>query len=203
MNSKIYKKYAELMWWALQKARAGAGGKYQKGDIIRVVFEEGSIQVAEFLYEILLQAGMIPLMKYSLPPSFEKVYYNTAEGCQLEYIGKWDKALIRGLNGTIGLYSPSSLTHLKNVDPKKMSRAMKAMKPLWNIREAREVSGGFAWTLCYVPTKALAKAANMTKDEYWQEVIKACHLDTEDPIKIWEEIFSEEKEIKAVWIRCQ
>jgi len=38
------------------------------------------------------------------------------------------------------------------------------------------------WTLFLYGTPAMAEEANMTLEEYRAQIIKACHLDQEDPI---------------------
>lgn len=44
------------------------------------------------------------------------------------------------------------------------------------------------WTLALYGTDAMAKEAGMTLKEYWNQIIKACYLNAEDPVKEWERI---------------
>jgi aminopeptidase len=34
----------------------------------------------------------------------------------------------------------------------------------------------------------MAKEANLSEEEYWDQIIKACYLDEEDPVKKWQEV---------------
>ena len=34
----------------------------------------------------------------------------------------------------------------------------------------------------------MAKEANLSEEEYWDQIIKACFLDEDDPVKKWKEI---------------
>ena len=62
-------------------------------------------------------------------------------------------------NGSIFLRAPDSLTHLSDIDPKKIGKTLVAQKPLRDILRKREEEGVYGWTLCTLPTDELAKQA--------------------------------------------
>ena len=55
------------------------------------------------------------------------------------------------LNGSIFLYALQSLTHLRDIDPRKIGKATVAQKQLRDILTRREAQGDFSWTLCVYP----------------------------------------------------
>ena len=73
--------------------------------------------------------------------------------------------------------------------------AQKSKKPILEIRNRRETSGDLGWTLCVMPTEALAEEAGMSLEEYEDEVAKICHLDG-DSVAFWENLHNEAKEAK-------
>jgi aminopeptidase len=106
-----------------------------------------------------------------------------------------DKELYKNINGRIFLHAPQSLTHLKDVDPAKIGKAVVSRKPLKDILDRREELRKYSWTLCIVPTDELARQAKMTLPQYTAQVIKGCYLDKNDPVAEWQQIH---KEITAI-----
>jgi aminopeptidase len=62
-------------------------------------------------------------------------------------------------------------------------------------RQVKELEGKLSWSLILYPSTAMAKEANMTLEEYWQEMSKALYLDEADPIAKWNETQIELKRI--------
>jgi aminopeptidase len=46
-------------------------------------------------------------------------------------------------------------------------------------------------------TEAMAKEANMTLEEYREQIINACFLNEADPIAKWKEVFAYQETIKS------
>jgi len=112
----------------------------------------------------------------------EHTFFDLANPRQLEFRTPGDAELNQALNGAIYLFSPDSLTHLSSVDPSKVGKATVAVKPLRDILDRRDEKGLFGWTLCMVPTRALAEHASLSMARYSREVIRACFLDQDDPV---------------------
>ncbi|NLC65517.1 MAG: aminopeptidase [Clostridium sp.] len=80
---------------------------------------------------------------------------------------------------------------LKDIDPKKVNlnqkTASEAMSPIMKYR----MTGFTKWSIVAVPSLAWAKSVFPDKedtdaiDSLWNEIIKACRLDYEDPVKAW------------------
>lgn len=189
-------KYADVLIWGLETARAGMGGKYKKGDIIHVSYNLDALKLAEVLHRKLLRKGFNVIMKMNDTPKMDFDFFDIADKNQLKFLSPWSKSLYNHLNGLIALSAPASLTHLSGVDPKKLTIPAKARKPLNKIRDKREQSGKFGWTLCLMPTEALAKQSKMPLKKYAEEIVKACYLDKPNPVKIWKDLSKKSKAIK-------
>jgi aminopeptidase len=196
LTSKQLDKYADVLLWGLKTAR---NGKFKKGDAVLVQFDLPAVQLAEILQGKLLDIGMNPVIRSSLSPGMEHNFYEKANSSQLAFRGSWQEDLYRNLNGRIYLHSPTSLTHLADIDPKRIGRHAVAMKPLRDIMREREDQGMLGWSLCMMPTEALAEKAGLSLRQYANQIIKACYLDKPDPVAEWKRLFKEAQIVKK-WI---
>ncbi|MBN2031993.1 MAG: aminopeptidase [Deltaproteobacteria bacterium] len=194
LTEKQIEKYADVLLWALYTARKK---RYMKNDIIMIRYDYAALKVAEALQARILDRGMNPVPRGGLSPSMEKNFYDRAGEKQLVFQPPGDREFYRVLHGAVYLNGPESLTHLVEVDPKKIGKAAVARKPLRDILDRREEKGRFGWTLCLFPTPEPAKTAGLTMDQYEKQVVKACYLDREDPVAEWKEIHRRAKDIKS------
>ncbi|KKS82266.1 MAG: hypothetical protein UV58_C0011G0020 [Candidatus Wolfebacteria bacterium GW2011_GWC1_43_10] len=169
-------KYADVLIWGLQVARSSAGGKYR-----------------------LLKKGFHIVMRLRNTPKMDFDFFNIADEDQLKFMAPWNKKMHGYLNGMISLSAPSSLTHLKDIDPKRITIPTKAYKPLRKILDRREQEGKFGWTLCLLPTKALAHHAKMPSKQYSGEIVRACYLNKPNPVAIWKNLNKKATAIKK-WL---
>jgi aminopeptidase len=189
-------KYSEVLLWALNTARKE---RYRTSDIIMIRFDPAAVRMAEVLQGKLLDRGMNPVLRGGMTPTMERNFYKKAKEKQLVFQPPGDKELCQRLNGAVYLNAPESLTHLVDVNPGRIGKVAVARKPLRDILVKREERGRFGWTLCLFPTAELAKQAGVSLDQYGEQVIKACYLDRQSPVKEWKEIYRRAKAIKA-WI---
>lgn len=190
------KKYAETLWWGLSTARTNP---YQPGDFVLLRFDTDALPLAEVMFDLLIEKGINPVPRQNMTSNMELSFYGKGDESQLKAIPAGDKEFIGGLNGLISLIAPASLTHLQNVDPKKIGTAAVARKFMRDIMEKREQTGDFGWTLCVYPTEALAESAGLSMEEFKEQVINACFLDNDNPPAKWAEIFDEAEKVKA-WL---
>jgi len=189
-------KYSDVLLWGLKKARKE---RFRKDEIVLVRFDLLAVKLAECLQSKLLEMGMNPVLRPGLTPVMEHTFYEKAQKRQLIFVGRWENELCRNLNGSIHLHAPESLTHLSDIDPKKIGKATVARKQLREILQKREDKRRYGWTLCMVPTEELAKKARLSLRQYTNQVVKACHLDKPDPVRTWENIFKDAMEVKK-WL---
>jgi aminopeptidase len=126
----------------------------------------------------------------------ELSFYQKANPQQLTFIAPGDEELYKNIDGRIYLHAPQSLTHLKNIDPAKIGKAIVSRKPLKDILDSREELRQYSWTLCMLPTEELASQAKMTLAQYTAQIIKGCYLDKVDPVAEWKNIHKEITVIK-------
>jgi aminopeptidase len=196
LTKKQLDKYADVLLWGLKIARIK---KFKKGDVVLVQFDLPALELAEILHGKILDMGMHPVIRSSMTPGMEHTFYQKADKHQLVFRGSWQDDLYRNLNGRIYLHAPASLTHLADIDPKRIGARAVALKPLRDTMQEREEKGLLGWTLCMIPTEALAEKAGLTLRQYTNQVIKACYLDKPDPVAEWSRLFKEAQVIKK-WI---
>jgi aminopeptidase len=189
-------KYADILLWGLTTARKG---RFRKNDVILVQYDPAAVKLAEILYGKILDQGMHPLQRMIATCGMESTFYGKANDRQLIFQAPGEKELCENVNGRIFLRAPDSLTHLKDVDPVKIGKTLVARKPLHNILDRREDQGLYSWTLCTLPTPELARQARTTIGAYTGQIIKACYLDREAPIREWTAIHRTVSDIKQ-WL---
>lgn len=193
LTKKQLDKYADVLLWGLKAARSR---KFKRGDVVLVQFDLPAVQLAEILQGKLLDMGMNPVMRSGLTPVMEHTFYEKANNKQLVFRGSWQDDLYKNINGRIYLHAPASLTHLADIDPKRIGKVAVAMKPLRDIMRNKEEQGALGWTLCMMPTEELAKKAKLSLRQYTSQIIKACYLDKPDPVGAWKSVFKDAVAIK-------
>ena len=196
LTEKQLSRYADVLLWGLQTARTR---KAAKNDLVLVRFDLQAVRLAEILYAKLLKTGAHPLLRLNPTASIEHDYYTMANDKQLVYIPPGEEALFAGLNGSISIYAPESLTHLGKIDPKRIGKAAVAKNKLRNMLDKREAQGKFSWTLCIFPTAELAKHARITQKSYSAQIVRACFLNKTSPVMEWQRIYKEAQLIKQ-WL---
>lgn len=189
-------RYADVLLWGLKTARSR---RFKKNDIILIRFQKEALPLAEVLYSKIIQLGMHPVARMALTPHMEKAFYHNADAKQLVFNAPGSKQMGQQINGSIYLHAPSSLTHLKGVDPKKIGRAAVARKFLKDILDKRDEAGEFGWTLAIYPTEVMARHAGLSVADYRKQVVKACFLGRRQPIEHWQEVFKKAHAIKR-WL---
>jgi len=198
LTEKHLNKYADVLLWGLKKARKK---RFKKNDIIIIRSDLAALKLAEILQAKILAMGMHPILRFNTTSKMELNFYEIANHKQLIFQPPGSKQLCNKLNGSIFLHAPESLTHLSAIDPRKIAKVAVAKKPLRDILNRRDEMGAFGWTLCMLPTPALAKHAKLSMNKYTTQIINACYLDKANPVKEWENIFKNAQSIKS-WLNA-
>ncbi len=196
LTEKQLDSYAEVLLWGLKKARSD---RFKKNDIIQVRYHQPARRLAEILYAKILSLGMNPVQRVLPTPEMERHFYHLSNNRQLVFQPPGEKILYGQLNGNIFLHAPESITHLSDVDPKRIGKVAVAGKYLRDILNKRDEKGLFGWTLCTFPTRELAKHARMSIKTYSNQIAAACFLDHPAPVSRWNEIFKTAATIKK-WL---
>jgi aminopeptidase len=196
LNDRQLGRYADVLWWGLGTARTSP---FKKNDIILIRYHRPAIKLAEILYARLLAGGYHPVQRLSPTTTMERQFYLLSNARQLAFLPPGEKELMSGLNGSIFLYAPESITHLSDIDPGKIGTAAVAQKDLRDILNRREARGDFSWTLCVYPTPELASQAGLSREDYARQIIKACFLNKTAPVSQWQRIYRNAQSIKK-WL---
>ena len=196
LKERYLEKYADVLIWGLRTARRE---RFRKGNVILIQYDHAALRLAEILYDKVIAAGMNPVPRIGLTVAMERSFFRRANGAQLVFQAPGEKELCGNINGRIFLHAPDSLTHLKDVDPARIGKAIVARKSLRDILEKREQEGAYGWTLCTLPTPELAAQARTTPELYTEQIIRACYLDRRDPVGEWKAIRRDATAIKQ-WL---
>ena len=189
-------KYADVLMWGLETSRPSG---FRAGDMVLLQYDFAAVTLAEALFARIMDRGMHPVARMIPTFRMEHAFYAKADEGQLVFQVPGQATLNENLNGAIHVLAPESLTHLSDIDPKRIAKAAVARKPLRDILVAREEAGDFGWTLCMHPTPELAAKAGLSVKQYADQIKKACFLKEADPVGKWKTLYAEAAEIKA-WL---
>ncbi|UCG09544.1 MAG: aminopeptidase [Desulfobacterales bacterium] len=193
LTEKQMDRYADILLWGLKTARKT---KFRKNDMVLIRFNLPAVRLAEILQAKLLKMGIHPIQRLSATPTMEHNFYSLSTSNQLTFLPPGEKPLAEQLNGSIFLHAPESLTHLHDVDPRRIGKATVAQKQLRDIFTRREAQGDYSWTLCMFPTEALARHASLPIQEYTRHIVNACFLNKTSPVAEWQQIYRKAQLIK-------
>ena len=177
-SETILKKYADvLVKFALR------GGKWvNKDDVIFVQIPECAKAMYLPLQQAILEAGAHPIFEYA-PDGVAKHFYQNASDDQISfYPGHFLHGKIDQMTHVLSIIAEDDMQELKDVDPKKIAARISSRKEYRERRIKKEMEGKMSRTLGLFGTEAMAKEAHMSLEDYRQEIIQACYLDTQDPI---------------------
>ncbi|OGV96520.1 thermophilic metalloprotease (M29) superfamily [Microgenomates group bacterium RBG_16_45_19] len=187
----ILQKYADL----LVNFALNSGRGVKPGEVVQVLVPDVAKPFYGALQRSILQAKAMPLMRL-LATGFERDYFNLANQEQLKFFPKaYLKARVKLLDHTISILADKDLKALRRVPPAKIMTHAEAQKPYRIWLFDKEYEGKFTWTVALYGTPAMAKEANLSLTDYWQEIIRACYLDDEQPVKQWQRLETEIKRL--------
>jgi aminopeptidase len=171
----------------------GGGTGIKPGDVVRITSPECAKPFYVELRRAVWRAGGNVIGHYILSDDDQykvsRDFYEIASDEQLDFFAKnYMRGLVDDCDHQVAVISDTDLHALEGIDPSKMMRVGKAMKPWLEWRTEKENAGNFTWTLGLYGTAAMAAEAEMTEQEYWEQIINACFLDEEDPLTRWKEV---------------
>lgn len=192
MTKEQIKKYAEVLVWGMQKSRKK---HFKLGDVVYLRWDILAQDLAEAVHQICMSHGWNVVLETMYTDKLQQQFYKSSSA-QRKFKHAGEDKLFESFNGKITIYAPTSLTHLKYIDPDSINEYDVSHKYLDDIIDRSGDKGKFGWTLCTYPTAAQAKYADMTLKQYEAQIIKACWLNEAEPVKKWEEIHAASSEIK-------
>jgi aminopeptidase len=140
--------------------------------------------VLEVFREV-LAAGGHPLTSISFEET-HNIFFEAATKAQLLNFPRTRLYEARKTDCFVNIKASLNKKALSNVDPKKMGKRMKVLRPIRNTIVNKK-----RWILCNFPTNALAQEADMSLTEYEAFVYGATNID-------WEKVRKKEMKLKRV-----
>jgi len=188
------KKYADV----LIKCALNAGKGIKPEDVVLCWVPELAQPMLEPLQQSILEAGGHPLIMYE-PVGLAKPFYTQASDAQLEFFpDQYLQGLVNQIDHLVAFRPEGGPKDLEGVNAKKIMAHRVAWQPFRKWRNDKEARKEYTWTLGWWGTSAYAKEARMTLTKYWDEIIKACYLNLDDPIAKWKEVFAEVQRVRDV-----
>lgn len=159
----------------------------KEGDVVLITATELAQPLVEEVYVKILQNGAFPRLKVNLSTMLP-LFFEHARDAHLDTLLDLDRDEYARADALINIKAPANVKELSGVDPKKISRRMKAMEPIKDIIMGEDIR----WVLVNYPTQALAQEASMSLQEYQNFVFNATNLD-------WREESKKQDRIKAAF----
>ena len=171
------------------------GKGVKKGDVVLLQVPECAKPLLVSLRNTILKAGANPIVQF-LPDDMQKEFYKIANEKQLSFFpDKYLKGLIEQIDYRVTILADFDPKELTSVNPKKIMTKNKAYRPYREWQLKKENESKYTWVLALYGTPGMAKEANLSLEAYWQEIIKACYLDKNNPVAEWRKIFKRNKEV--------
>ena len=202
-SEKILKKYADVM----VNFALGMGKGIRKGDVVRLSANESAKPLYVAICNAIVDAGGHVLHHYA--PDEEKgdmrrnestsrYFYEHASDEQIKFFpAKYLKGVVDEMDHSLFILADKDMHLMDGIDPKKIMARGVAMKPFMDWRHEKEWKGKMSWSIAMYGTPAMAKEAGLSEKAYWDQIIKACFLDYQDPIKRWKEVYTEIEKYKG------
>ena len=182
-TEKQLENYAKALIWGVTKMKKGGFGEL---DVVKMNGHVDTLPLMEVLHRELLKQGQHPHMRLLPTETMDIDYFTYASNAQLDRLLPWWKEEYDHIRGNIFISGPTSITHLKDMDSAKQQRSAKSMKPFRKFLQEQELKGLFSWTVGIWPTECKAEKAGMTLEEFKDQIVNACYLDSDDVVGNWE-----------------
>lgn len=185
MINPIYEKLAKL---AINFAV-----NIQKGDRVFIAGPALAQELFQALFVETIKAGGHPLLVVATE-GIQELRFKYASKEQLTYVEPVQKKIIEEFDAYIIIAGDYNTRKMSLIDPKLMAMAQGSPgnRELWDILTKRMATKELKYLLLPFPCHALAQEANMDLFSYTEFVMKAMHLDKEDPVKEWLQVEKEQ-----------
>src|ERR1700727_909756 len=171
----------------------GGGRGVQRDEVVRIGASESAKPLYAELSKAVWRAGGHVIAAYQPDDdsqiNLSRDFYALADDAQLDrFNGDYMRGLVDEMDHQVTVLAESDPHALDSVDPAKIMRRGAAMRPLLDWRGEKENAGRFSWTLGLYGTPAMADEASMSLEQYGEQIVHACFLDSDDPIARWREV---------------
>jgi aminopeptidase len=182
-------RYADL----LVNFALGGGAGIARDDVVLVTAPEPAKPLYSSLCEAVWRAGGHVIDDYRPADDSEHNltarFFEIAADEQLDFFPtSYRRGLLDQCDHQVAVRCDRDPRALDTVDAAKLMRRQRSYKPLVQWQQEKESAGRFSWTVALYGTEAMAAEAEMSIDDYWEQIIAACFLDDHDPKRRWREV---------------
>jgi len=191
-SSEILNKYADILVnFALNNGRG-----VKKGEVVFLQVPESAKPLLKSLQKSVLKAGAHAIIQY-LPDEMSREFFELADDDQLKFFpATFLKGRVKQADHFLMVLAETNYHELEGIDPLKIMERNQVFKPYKDWRDAKETKGKLTWTIGLYATPAMAKEANLTLRECWQQIIKACYLNNPNPVEKWCQIQNQSNSLR-------
>lgn len=197
LDESLLKKYAQVM--VLYAVNNGEG--IRKGDTVLLTGQECSRDLYVAIAKEIYAAGGHVIHNYHpdniREKSISRFLLENGSDEQIAFFSKpyW-QGIVDATDHIIFIIAEPDVHAFEGIASSKISMMNSARAPYMAMREKKEQEGRLSWTLCLYGTQSMADEAGLSLDEYWEQIIEACYLLEDDPVKKWRQVQREIETIK-------
>lgn len=196
-GKKILERYADV----IVNFALGKGKGIKKGDVVYLAAYESAKPLYAEILRAITRSGGHAISRYmpDLDRTFNvaRDFYLGAKDHQIRFFpARYYRGLIDQIDHSVFVEGEADTASLRGIDPKKIMAKGQAMKPYKEWRDKKENKGGFSWTIALYGTKAMAREAGLSERAYWDQIVRACFLNTADPVGRWRDTVKQINRIK-------
>lgn len=191
-SQKILEKYADV----LVNFALNDGKGMKKGEIVEIAAHESAKPLYREVRKAVLRAGGHVISRY-LPDdeptlNLSRDFYELASAQQLRFFPrKYLRGLMEQIDHSVVILSETFKLALEGVDPRKIMTTTQAIKPYRDWMDTKESQGKYTWTIALYGTEEMANHAGLSLKAYWNQIIKGCFLNAQNPIKKWQTVYKQ------------
>jgi aminopeptidase len=159
----------------------------KKDNLVRISGSHVALPLITELYEQAIAVGGNPFVRMSAEV-LEEIFYKRGTDAQLKFVNPIAKYEYETIDCSLGIWADENTKAQSNTDPRRMSLASSARKPLLEVFFKRAASGSLRWSGTQYPTQASAQDAEMSLSEYEDFVFNAGKLNHPDPVAAWKQL---------------
>jgi len=170
----------------------GSGRGIAPGEVVRVHGAENTKPLFVEVCRCVWRAGGHVIQAYG-PADDEdfklsRDFYELASEAQLQFFPEhYERGILEQSDHALVIYSQTDPHVLRDIAPEQILRHNESFMPAIEWEMAKEGEGRFSWTIGLYGTEAMAAEAELSIEQYWDQIIAACYLDEPDPLTRWRE----------------
>ena len=186
-KSIFLERYADILVNFALNSGAGVRPK----EVVRCVVPDVARPFYGPLQEALLKAKAQPMMRF-MATGYDADYFDLANNDQLAFFPKnFVKARLDLIDHMLAILAKRDPHELEKVPPEKIFLATRKNRQIRDWQYEKEVAGKYTWTIGMYGTPMMAEEAGLSIEAYWEQIVRACFLDENDPITKWQEVQTE------------